>query len=182
MTKHLNKIEIKPLLISTILISMLFSFVSSKTQWRVGEKISPIAEKVHAQETKDSSIWRPVVIKSDFETIMAEPHADIIWNIYGKESSYGKFDGCKNPARGEKLGNGKQVGEVKYNGFGLGQHEKGWQCFDTFQEAVHGVDAWLRKHLRTMDLPEAYCYYRHGISGMKDCEYYQSILRLERMK
>ena len=88
--------------------------------------------------------------------------ADIVWKIYGLESSFGKNDDCKR--------------EGKFNGFGYGQHKTGWQCFDTFEQAVAQVHKWLesRQHL---SVAQALCLYNQG-KIVNDCPYYQRFLSL----
>ena len=90
---------------------------------------------------------------------------DLVWKIYGLESSYGKNDGCKRTG--------------KFNGFGYGQHKSGWQCFDSFDEVVAKVHAWIEaKQLAGYTVPEILCMYNQGIR-VSDCQYYQHYLTMK---
>lgn len=100
---------------------------------------------------------------SDKTIIMGKTNGDIVWKVYGLESSWGKNDGCKD--------NGK------FNGFGYGQNTKVWNCFETFEEVAHKVSVWFETKMQTMSLSEALCLYNTGVQT-KTCGYYQKYLSL----
>ncbi len=83
--------------------------------------------------------------------------------IYGKESSYGKEDSCKD--RG------------MVNGFGFKESTYTWQCFTSFTEVANQVDQWLDENLKDKTVNETLCYYNMGISTT-DCNYAHSVLSL----
>ena len=90
---------------------------------------------------------------------------EIVWRIYGLESSYGKNDGCKR--------------QGKFNGFGFGQHETDWQCFKTFEEASQAVHNWVASmQAQGYDMPTLVCYYNTG-KLISNCSYYQKFLALK---
>ena len=90
---------------------------------------------------------------------------EIVWRIYGLESSYGKNDGCKR--------------QGKFNGFGFGQHESDWQCFNTFEEASNAVHNWIASmQEQGYDIPTMICYYNTG-KLISNCSYYQKFLVLK---
>lgn len=95
---------------------------------------------------------------TDLDMIAKSKHPVTILKIYGLESSFGKNDGCKR--------------DGKFNGFGFGQNKYVWNCFDSFQEVVDKVDAWLT----TRDL-ENYCLYNVG-TRTPNCVYAQNMERL----
>lgn len=103
-------------------------------------------------------------VGKDRQIIHSYENGPILWRLYRKESSAGKNDGCKD--------------DGKFNGFGYGQHERGWLCFDTFEEVVVAVDSWINKHaLEFNSEAQLYCYYNLG-KIVDDCQYYQDILAL----
>ena len=89
------------------------------------------------------------------EIIAKTKHPEEILVLWTLESSQGKNDGCR------------AIG--KWNGFGMAQSEHTWQCFDSFEEVVSKVDAWLTQR----DL-EAYCYYNVGIRTT-NCDYARKV-------
>lgn len=102
-------------------------------------------------------------MRSDQAYIMTKKHADILWRIYGLESSYGRNDGCK--AHGG------------FNGFGFAQNTSTWNCFDSFTEVVDRVDTWLDRELATKTLAQSLCIYNQGIDE-STCPYAQHFLGL----
>lgn len=140
---------------------------------------SPLVPEVKAAEVTitptptPASTWIPgkeTTISS--APIAAAKHKWILWNVYAKESSRGKNDGCK--AKG------------KFNGFGFGQSDEKMAagtgaCYETFEEVVSRVDEWFDVQLKSKNLPQALCYYNLGKPNgvlLDDCEYYQDFLRM----
>jgi hypothetical protein len=100
---------------------------------------------------------------TDEEMMKALPHGELLWMTYGHESTWGKFDGCKKKGL--------------YNGFGYAQNDHVWLCFESLEEAAMKVSAWFDKHLQTMTVRQALCYYNKGIV-MDDCDYAEYSLNL----
>lgn len=100
---------------------------------------------------------------TDEEYIKSLPHGQLIWQVYGHESTWGKFDSCK--AQG------------KVNGFGYGQNEYGYTCYSSIREVSNHVAGWFLAALKDMNVNQALCYYRYGIH-MNDCDYAQYTLGL----
>lgn len=94
--------------------------------------------------------------------IYTKPHADIIWRLYGLESSYGKFDSCK--------GQG-------YNGFGFATWTNHLTCYSSPTKVVDIVSAWLDSHLDKYTLARTLCIYNRGINE-NNCEYAKNFLNL----
>ena len=87
---------------------------------------------------------------------------DLVWRIYGLESSYGRNDGCKK--------------QGKYNGFGYAQHKSNWHCFETFEQASAAVHKWVEdKQKKGLNIAEILCLYNEG-RIRNDCKYYQNYL------
>lgn len=104
--------------------------------------------------------------KTEKEIIFSYKNGDILWKIYGLESSWGRNDGCRE--------------QGKYNGFGYGQNKYVWNCFNSFEEVVEKVNNWFEKRLKENgnDLTEALCYYNTGLTKQVNCKYYQSFISL----
>lgn len=100
------------------------------------------------------------------DIILSKKHGEILWKIYGLESSWGRNDGCRE--------------QGKFNGFGYGQNSYVWNCFDSFEEVVEKVNNWFDKRLKENgnDLAEALCYYNLGLERQINCKYYQSFISL----
>ena len=91
--------------------------------------------------------------------------ADLVWKIYGLESSYGRNDGCKREGRG-------------YNGFGFGWNNGQKPCYPTFDAVVAEVHAWVESMQKQgYNIPTMLCYYNVG-KLVKNCGYYQLYLQL----
>lgn len=91
------------------------------------------------------------------EIVRNAKHGDLIMHIWEKESTFGRN---KNPQALHNLCRA----QGKSNEFGYGGM-KMKICFDTFQDAVNKVDAWLDQRDN-----EALCYYNLGIKT-GSCEY-----------
>lgn len=106
--------------------------------------------------------------KDDIQTI-----AD---TIYGLESTWGKNDGCR--AKG------------KFNGYGFGQNEHSWNCYDTQEEVRLAVEKWIAEKLESgHDVPSLVCGYNLGfksthleecINQSDDFPYYKNYLLLKK--
>ena len=84
--------------------------------------------------------------------------------IYGLESSFGKFDTCR------------QQGQ--YNGYGYGQNSDIWNCFESFEIVTGKVEAWIQDKLaKNYTLAETLCTYNVG-KKVEDCDYYKNFLAL----
>lgn len=75
-----------------------------------------LIHKAQAQE-----VVEPKPLTSQ-EKILALKHGEIVWKIYGLESTWGQQDSCK--AKG------------KVNGFGYGQNETQWFCYDSLEQVA----------------------------------------------
>lgn len=102
-------------------------------------------------------------ISPEHAYILTKHHPDILWRMYGLESSYGRNDACK------------EYGEV--NGFGFAQNKTTWKCYGSFTEVVDKVDAWLDTELESHTLAETLCLYNMGIPR-NNCVYADNFLNL----
>jgi hypothetical protein len=98
----------------------------------------------------------PTPAENRLDLIRHARHADILWRVYGLESSWGKNDQCT------------RSGQV--NGFGFRVNKFETHCYDTFAGAVADVDQWFDDQLQTMTLPESLCLYNEGIQESR-CDY-----------
>ena len=106
------------------------------------------------------------IAKTGKEFILSRPHGDILWGIYGKESTFGKNDSCKT--------------QGKYNGFGYGQNTASWLCFATLEEVTERVEGWLVTNLPLFggNVKQTLCYYNTGNKRLTSCEYATEVLLL----
>lgn len=113
-----------------------------------------------ATETPDTTT---TTISPEHAYILTKHHPDILWRMYGLESSFGRNDGCK--ASGE------------FNGFGFAQNTTTWNCYGSFTEVVDKVDAWLDTELAHHTLAQSLCLYNQGIIE-NDCRYARNFMNL----
>lgn len=99
---------------------------------------------------------------SDRDIINKYPHADIVYRIYGLESSFGKepFLYCQ------------RQGKLNTMGYNVLNH----QCFASFEEQVKTVSEWVDRH-QTMSLGKLLCTYNKGEADAS-CDYAQNFLSL----
>lgn len=101
---------------------------------------------------------------TDKEIIYNHKYADILWRIYGLESSYGKNDGCKD--------------DGQFNGYGFAQNTSSWNCFTSFEIVTDKVDLWIDKQIKKgLTVAELLCLYNTGTIS-KNCMYYTKYLSL----
>lgn len=92
-------------------------------------------------------------------------HANIVWKIYGLESSYGRNDPCKREGRG-------------YNGFGFGWSNGRRPCYESFDAVVAEVHVWVENmQAQGYDTATLLCYYNTG-RLVNNCNYYRNYLLL----
>lgn len=94
--------------------------------------------------------------------IYTKPHADVIFRIWGLESSFGKqpFLYCT------------RRGLVSDMGFNVLNH----QCFPSFQREIDTVNTWIDTHAQ-LSLGQILCMYNQGIKK-QNCEYSSNFLSL----
>jgi len=110
---------------------------------------------------------KPIVEKkalTDKEIIYNHKYADILWRIYGLESTWGKNDGCKD--------------DGQFNGYGYGQNTSSWNCFASFEIVTDKVDLWIDKQMKKgLTIAEIVCLYNTGTIS-KNCMYYTKYLSI----
>jgi len=99
--------------------------------------------------------------RSEKEIIMATKHGEVLWKIYGLETTWGKNDYCRP--------NG-------YGGFGVMDNGK-VVCYESFEKAVERADYWLTKNGVDKDLATTLCIWNEGVAR-NDCPYYNNYLTL----
>lgn len=91
--------------------------------------------------------------------------ADLVWDIYGLESTWGKNDGC--------------LAKGLWNGFGFRQNSFEWVCYGSFEEVSGLVREWVdTMRGKGYTIPQLLCYYNQG-RIQNDCPYYQKYLTLK---
>lgn len=128
--------------------------------------VSPLAQQSYAQE-KDaghSAEITPVLTPFEQEKayIYTKPHADVIYRIWGLESSFGKqpFLYCT------------RKGLVSDMGYNVLNHE----CFDSFQQEVDTVNRWIDQH-QDLSLGKLLCTYNEG-RDKQACTYSNDFMTL----
>lgn len=103
---------------------------------------------------------------ADAQVISKHKYASLMWGIYGKESTWGKADGCKNKGL--------------FNGYGFRQNTREWKCFESFEEVSTEVENWLVANLAKFDnnINRTLCYYNKGLV-LTDCDYSSDVLSLQ---
>lgn len=110
-----------------------------------------------------ASTTASVVISMPESIVPAIDINQVVYTVYGLESSYGKNDSCKR--------------QGKVNGYGYGVYGGKVACYATHGEVTRIVEQWFEKRLKTMSLSQALCLYNRG-QRMNDCAYYQNYLKL----
>jgi len=105
---------------------------------------------------------------TDEGIIKSLSYGELIWKVYGHESTWGKFDSCRN----------KRL----FNGFGYAQHKSGYQCFSSLEEVASKVSRWFVKRLdiEGMTVSQALCYYNTG-RFLDSCDYADYTLALKNL-
>lgn len=116
-----------------------------------------------ADKPSQTQILSPTIkVRSEKEIIMASKHGEILYKIWGLESSWGRNDGCRD--------------EGKFGGFGIMSEGK-VMCYDTFEKSVERAEYWLTKLGVDKDMAKALCLWNTGVV-MVNCSYYQAFLTL----
>lgn len=150
--KHIiNKIKVQRDIILLILLIVVILIVGHYIDSR--RIISPIPDNPIITTVKASDCDRTT---KDC-MISKSQHPKEIYHIWGKETTYGTNTNphalhniCKAQGKSNEFGYGGMAMMI---------------CFDSFQEAVNTVDAWLTKRDK-----ENLCYYNIG-KRVSDCEY-----------
>lgn len=141
-----------------------------KIESREAKMVSPVIQEATPSATpapaKESSFnlvepayAKEIATAGDIELIEAQPHSDILKKVYKLESSSGKNDGCKEKGL--------------FNGFGYGQNNIYWNCFESFEIVVTKVNNWFADKLdKGYTVSEALCYYNLG-KRLETCDYAQ---------
>jgi hypothetical protein len=103
--------------------------------------------------------------KSEKEIILSRKNGEVLWKIYGLESSWGRNDYCRQSGKG-------------YGGFGV-MNNKEVVCYESFEKAVERAEYWFENALKIAkgDLATALCYWNLGELQV-NCKYYQAFLTL----
>ena len=120
---------------------------------------APTMSTAYASESAKPIPTPYVPTKRDI--IYSEPHGDIIYRIWGLESSFGEepFLYCT------------RQGKVSDMGFNVLNH----QCFDSFAQEVQAVNNWIEQH-KNLPLGQLLCLYNKGTKG--SCNYESNFLNL----
>lgn len=127
------------------------------------QTLPPLEPSVIKVSTPSATPIASPIPKTEKQLILAMKHGEILWKIYGLESTWGKNDGCRNNKRG-------------YGGFGVMSGGK-VVCYPTFEQAVNRAEHWLVKMNVDKDLATALCTWNTGIK-QPNCMYYQKYLSL----
>lgn len=90
---------------------------------------------------------------------------EIVKIMYTLESSNGKYDSCKE--------------QGKFNGYGYGQNNSEWRCYDSFEEVTARVTEWVQDKIdRGFSTAQIFCFYQTG-TLTADCTNYQKYLGMK---
>jgi hypothetical protein len=103
--------------------------------------------------------------KSEKEIILSHKNGEVLWKIYGLESSWGRNDYCRQSGKG-------------YGGFGV-MNNKEVVCYESFEKAVERAEYWFEQAMIKAkgDLATALCYWNLGELQV-NCKYHQAFLTL----
>lgn len=135
---------------------ILFMFILATNQNQTVQVVSP-----HVKTTKLEPTATPTPI-TDEAYIKSLRYGHLLWQVYGHESTWGKYDGCK--GRG-------------FNGFGFGWDGSHYPCYSSVREVARMVSDWFVKYTKSLTFKQALCLYNTG-TVMDDCEYAEYTLSL----
>lgn len=123
----------------------------------------PLESTTGAKLKPTTRVISKKVVITDEDIIRANKHGDILWKIYGLETTWGKADYCR-------------LNNLGFGGFGVLNAGK-IVCYKTFSEAVERAEYWLVKNGVDDNLAVALCRWNIGINT-SNCKYYQDYLAL----
>lgn len=144
-------------IIATIVV---FSLIEMYANWRTTHEwqvpltwVGLVREKEKPQEIR---IIETPILTND-EIMEQYKLAPVLKSIHLLESTSGKFDSC--------------LDSGKVNGYGYGQNNTSWNCFDSFEEVTEKVNSWFVNRLAENgnNLAEAVCYYNTGKEWQSTC-------------
>jgi len=125
------------------------------------EDVKPKVEKVKVIVTPTPT----PIPKTERQIIDKTKHAEVLWKVYGLESTWGANDYCRINGKG-------------YGGFGVLDNESKIVCYPTFEKAIKRAEYWLVKAGIDKNLVAALCQYNLGTPNLVNCAYYQKYLTL----
>ena len=135
--------------------------VKIQPPFRIEKREKPQEKK--QEKPKAREIRKQTLPLSEKEIVLSQKHGEILWKIYGLETSWGKNDYCRKNGLG-------------FGGFGVMDGSK-VVCYPTFQKAVERAEFWLTKNGVDEDLATALCLWNTGIK-QTNCKYFQNFLNL----
>src|SRR3990167_9325221 len=155
-----------------LLIGLALWLVTKFNSWSLTHKIvwqSPIIlrtfvyiENVKPEVEKVKVVVTPTptsIPKTDRQVIDDTKHAEVLWKVYGLESTWGANDYCRINGKG-------------YGGFGVLDNESKIVCYPTFEKAIKRAEHWLVKAGIHKNLLPALCQYNLGTPNLVNCASY----------
>ena len=131
------------------------------------KKLKPQAQLVSpvVKDTKPSkkAEIKPNLPITEEELVKGMKHGEVLWKVYGLESTWGRNDYCRN----NNLG---------FAGYGV-LNEGAIVCYDSFKKATERAEYWLVKNGVEKDIATALCTWNTGVR-QPNCNYYQDYLSL----
>lgn len=132
------------------------------------KKGSDTREIIHTpvKSPKNKIFTSPTVTphpKTEKEIIFSMKHGEVLWKVYGMESTWGKNDYCR-------------INGLGYAGFGV-MDNGNIVCYTTFEKATARAEYWITKLGVDEDLATALCTWNTGVR-QPNCVYYQQYLML----
>lgn len=114
------------------------------------------------KEVKAAEIEQPKVVE---EKPKIDSTEQIVYGIFGNESTWGKADGCTRKGL--------------FNGYGYRQNAREFVCYKTRDEVKNHVIKWVEdKKAKGFTVSQLLCYYNTGYKT-NDCKYYQDYLKIK---
>lgn len=155
--------ENKVIFQSPIILKIQSPFYIEKRQVKKVKTIPMANPTEKPQEGAKNGQIRALPVKSEKDIVLSQKHGEVLWKIYGLESTWGKADYCRLNGKG-------------YGGFGVMDGDE-IVCYPTFEKAVERAEYWLTSFGVDEDLAVALCYWNTGYR-QDDCHYYQNYLSL----
>lgn len=150
---------IKDLILCLMLLNALIAQLKQIDLAGMMAEAPEIASVATIQPAEASTVTPEPKTQETAESEATDDIQSIVAKVYRLESSGGKNDSC--------------LKEGKYNGYGYGQNEDTWYCYESHDQVKRVVTDWFERNLKQYTVQQALCRYNTG-TPTDDCEYYKN--------
>lgn len=161
-----------------ILLGILVFFIyrgvtSQKTYGVLPKKIAPVSryeqKGIHIPKVQAEGLKTQAEMSqnnSEYEIVLMQPYGEVLWKIYGLETTWGKNDWCRLSGQG-------------FGGFGV-MFGGEVVCYESFEVAANRASFWFSKLNPDANLVNALCVWNLGgvNAPYSECDYYYKFLQI----